>query len=315
MGAIRNIMRNVERYGTSAALESAKKAVAVSVAGLLEYRLFRYITSWIVFVLSLLRSITSTLTLALWGIQDATTVELSWIERFIFLPLLSLSSIPLHIGFIMDGNRRYARSRNAATVVGHKMGYDRLRRVLLWCFELGMEEVSVYAFSVDNFSRSQEEVDYLMDLAETKLVDLCVDGGFIMTNKIRVCICGDKSLLRPSLQAVIQDVEARTADHTRGKFNVLLAYSSKRELSQAVEATLVDQKSIDWSTIRSHLYNSRSVDLIVRTSGETRLSDFLVWQVQSDNTVVVFDKHYWPDYSIVDFMASLLRYNYALWNS
>ena len=251
------------------------------------------------------------------GKCDQDVVELSLLERKVILPFLRFCRIPSHAAFIMDGNRRFARSHNEPTLVGHRMGYDRLRRVLLWCFELGMKEVSVYAFSVDNFSRTPEEVEYLMDLAEAKLESLSEDNGFVMTHRIRVKICGDKSLLRPSLQKVIAHVESKTAEHERGVFNILLAYSSKRELTQAIERTLtsVDAPSkhdLSWGHIESNFYNSTPVDLIVRTSGETRLSDFLIWQIQPDRTVVVFVKHFWPDYSLWDLSKSLLKYHYRL---
>lgn len=246
------------------------------------------------------------------GKCDQDVVELSVLERKVILPCLRFCRIPSHAAFIMDGNRRFAKSHNEPTLVGHRMGYDRLRRVLLWCFELGMKEVSVYAFSVDNFSRTPEEVGYLMDLAEAKLESLCEDNGFVMTHRIRVKICGEKSLLRPSLQKVIAHVEAKTADHERGVFNILLAYSSKRELTQAIERSLTCPKDLTWGNIESNFYNSTPVDLIVRTSGETRLSDFLIWQIQPDRTVVVFVKHFWPDYSLWDLSKSLLKYHYRL---
>ena len=235
----------------------------------------------------------------------------------LILPLLRHCQIPEHVAFIMDGNRRFAKSHNEPTLIGHRMGYDKLRRVLLWCFELGMKEVSVYAFSIDNFSRSQEEVDYLMDLAETKLESLCEDDGFVMKQRIRVRICGDTSLLRQSLLEVINRVESKTATHDKGIFNILLAYSSKRELAQAVDRTIrtVPLKDMSWSAIECNLYNARPVDLVVRTSGETRLSDFLIWQLDSAKSVVVFVKHLWPDYSLADLTVSLLKYHYRLCKS
>jgi ditrans,polycis-polyprenyl diphosphate synthase len=296
--------------------KSANLAVPGTVSD--DWRIFCLITVPVSFLWRIFFSITKTLHAAVisvvFGKQTSDRVELSFFEKRICLPLIRLLSVPGHIGFIMDGNRRYARQQNEPTMIGHRMGYDRLRRVLLWCYELGMEEISVYAFSMDNFSRSQEEVDYLMELAESKLLDLCVDGGFIMRNEIRVRICGEKSLLRPSLLEVIERVETKTAHHTRGVFNVLFAYSSKHELGKAIEQCVYTKgnKRTDWDDIVSNLYVSRPVDLIVRTSGETRLSDFLIWQIKPDETVIVFDKHYWPDYSIVDFMMGLLRYNFRI---
>jgi ditrans,polycis-polyprenyl diphosphate synthase len=239
-------------------------------------------------------------------------MELSFLERHVILPVLKSCEIPGHIGFIMDGNRRHARCMNEHTLVGHRQGYERLQKVLLWCYEIGVQEVSVYAFSVDNFSRSTEEVDYLMNLAIEKLAQLVEPGSFIMKHGIRVRVCGDKSLLRPELQAVIDRVESETSEHTAGYFNVLLAYSSKRELDQAIQRAHfeVSPKCISWLDIESRLYNSTPLDLVVRTSGETRLSDFLIWQLQPEKTLVVFEKHFWPSYSIFDFAKCLLRYDF-----
>jgi ditrans,polycis-polyprenyl diphosphate synthase len=266
--------------------------------------------AWITFALGFIKSTITRARCLLFGRCDTEVVELSIIERRLIIPFLRLCAIPLHIGFIMDGNRRYAKSHNEQTVVGHKMGYDRLRRVLLWCFELGVKEVSVYAFSMDNFSRTPEEVEYLMDLAETKLASLCEDNGFVMKQRIRVRICGDCNLLRPSLQEVIRMVETKTAHHENGIFNVLLAYSSKRELNQAIERTVQERSDITWDRIESKLYNPTPLDLIVRTSGETRLSDFLIWQIQPERTVIVFERHMWPEFSIADFARSLIKNHY-----
>lgn len=273
---------------------------------------FITLISWLTFLFLSIRSLFARVRCLVFGRCDVDAVELSVLESRLVLPLLRMCRIPSHVGFIMDGNRRYARTRNAETVTGHKMGYDRLRRVLLWCFELGMKEVSVYAFSMDNFSRTHEEVEYLMDLAETKLESLCEDDGFVMKQQIRVKICGEFSLLRPSLQAVVRSVEAKTAHHNKGVFNVMLAYSSKRELNQAIERSLQDTRELTWERIESNLYNSAPLDLVVRTSGETRLSDFLVWQLQAERTVIVFERHLWPEFSIADFARSLVKYHYRV---
>lgn len=247
------------------------------------------------------------------GLVPAEPSELSIFERKIILPLLRYCRIPCHIGFIMDGNRRFARAVNSPSLFGHQMGFEKLRRVLLWCFELGVREVSVYAFSMDNFSRSKEEVDYLMDLAESKLTNLCDEGGFVMKRKIKIKICGEVELLRPSLQRVIQQVESKTSHHNGGTFNVLLAYSSKREVTHAMaraHACSSKEKTVSWECIRSNLYIPSPVDLIVRTSGETRLSDFLIWQIEPESTVLVFEQNLWPAFSLKDLAKCLLRYHY-----
>jgi ditrans,polycis-polyprenyl diphosphate synthase len=257
------------------------------------------------------------------GSDDEKNVELSFLEKAILVPFLRTSKIPHHVGFIMDGNRRYARSMHQPTLLGHKMGYTRLRRVLLWCFDLGIKEVSVYAFSVDNFSRSPEEVDYLMDLAVDKFNLMCEEDSFIMKQRIKVRICGERSLLRSDLVEVIDRLESLTRNHAKGTFNILIAYSSKREIQQAVEKAQFDVSSTGgsfktddedstqrmWDKISSHLYIQTPLDLLVRTSGETRLSDFLLWQIQPEKTLIIFEKSLWPNYSIWRFAKSLLRYS------
>jgi len=211
----------------------------------------------------------------------------------------------------MDGNRRFARSQNQPTLHGHKMGYNKLRRVLLWCFELGVKEVSVYAFSVDNFSRSQDEVEYIMDLAVEKLSSLAADDSFVMKQGIKVRVCGERSLLREDLLQVVLNLESKTKNHTGGVFNILLAYSSKRELQQAIDSTLASTKEMDWEKICENLYVQTPLDLIIRTSGETRLSDFLIWQIQPAKTLIQFEQDYWPNYSLKNFAKNLFRYNYS----
>lgn len=281
------------------------------------------VRAWVSIVVSVLKGIISRFLWLCVGSDDDKNVELSVFEKAILLPFLRNSKIPAHVGFIMDGNRRYARSLDQPSLLGHKMGYTRLRRVLLWCFDLGIKEVSVYAFSVDNFSRSHEEVDYLMDLAVEKFNLMCEDDSFIMKQRIRVRVCGERSLLRADLLEVIDRLESKTRDHTKGVFNILIAYSSKREIQQAIEKAHFDVsstggslKSADeestqmmWEKISSHLYIQTPLDLLVRTSGETRLSDFLLWQIQAEKTLIIFDKTLWPNYSISSFAKSLLRYS------
>jgi ditrans,polycis-polyprenyl diphosphate synthase len=281
------------------------------------------VRAWVSIVVSVLAGFISRLFSLCVGSDDDKNVELSIFEKAILLPFLRNSKIPAHVGFIMDGNRRYARSLDQPSLLGHKMGYTRLRRVLLWCFELGIKEVSVYAFSVDNFSRSHEEVDYLMDLAVEKFNLMCEDDSFIMKQRIRVRVCGERSLLRADLLEVIDRLESKTRDHTKGVFNILIAYSSKREIQQAIEKAQLDVSStggslktddeestqIIWEKISSHLYIQTPLDLLVRTSGETRLSDFLLWQIQPEKTLIIFEKTLWPNYSISSFVKSLLRYS------
>jgi ditrans,polycis-polyprenyl diphosphate synthase len=243
--------------------------------------------------------------------SNERSVKLCFVEKNFLIPVLRRCKIPEHLGFVMDGNRRFARHARKPTEQGHKSGYWRLQRVLLWCFALGVKEVSVYAFSVDNFSRNKSEVDYLMDLAREKLITLCEDGGFVMEHRIRVRVWGDRSLLPDDLREICRAIETKTRDHGTGTFNILLAYSSRREMGQATDLAVrfcSDKSDLSWSDVSGRLYGQSSPDLIVRTSGETRLSDFMVWQMRPA-TVILFEKKLWPDYNIIDFTKSLMRYS------
>ena len=240
--------------------------------------------------------------------------SLSFLEKRVILPILSQLALPKHVGFIMDGNRRYAKNLKEPSITGHRMGFDALSSVLLWCFELGLSEVSVYTFSLDNFSRSQEEVEYLMTLAAEKLNLMCEPDSFVMRRNIKVKICGDIALIRSDVREAFEKIQALTVSHTGGQFNIMFAYSSKRELSRAVDIATHTVKGseisqVSWQAIEDNLYNKTPVDLIVRTSGETRLSDFMIWQIQPRKTLIVFEKSLWPEYNISAFIFSLLRYS------
>jgi ditrans,polycis-polyprenyl diphosphate synthase len=262
---------------------------------------------------SLLSKVLKHLSFLIFGEESETHVELSLFEKCVILPILRNCKIPEHVGFIMDGNRRFARTKSQPTLHGHRMGYTKLRRVLLWCFEIGVREVSVFAFSVDNFSRSADEIQYMMDLAVEKLGALAKADSFVMQQGIRVRICGERSLLRQDLVEIITDLESKTQRHSAGVFNILLAYSSKRELQQAVSRTHIKANTPIlgvWDNVLSNMYVQTPLDLVVRTSGETRLSDFLIWQIQPNKTLVIFESNFWPNYSLRDFAKNLIRYNY-----
>ncbi|KAM6296096.1 dehydrodolichyl diphosphate synthase complex subunit DHDDS isoform 3-T3 [Aegotheles albertisi] len=206
--------------------------------------------------------------------------ELTIIERFC-ANIIKAGPMPKHVAFIMDGNRRYARKCHVERQQGHSQGFDKLAQTLRWCLNLGIQEVTVYAFSIENFKRSQEEVDGLMDLARQKFSRLLEEQCFL---------------------------------------NVCFAYTSRHEISNAVremawgvEQGLLEPSDVSESLLDKCLYtnNSPDPDLLIRTSGEVRLSDFLLWQ--TSHSCLVFQSVLWPEYSFWNLCEAVLRFqmNYS----
>lgn len=228
--------------------------------------------------------------------------------------------IPRHIGIIMDGNRRFARAKGMLDVnLGHARGADKLEDVLNWCEEVGVEVMSVWVFSLDNFNRDASEVDGLMQLFERKFLEL-VNHPRIHQNQIRVRSLGKIDSLPASVQKAIHEAEAATAKYTRRTLNVGVAYGGREEIVDAFRRFLAQQgeqgksvrditASLDEDSITPFLYTSElpDPDLIIRTSGEVRLSGFLLWQ--SAYSEFYFCDTYWPAFRKIDFLRALRDYH------
>ncbi|EER02603.1 Dehydrodolichyl diphosphate synthase, putative [Perkinsus marinus ATCC 50983] len=268
---------------------------------------------------SLSTSLPKQLTKALPSQTDELDMDLGLLER-LAINVLKRGNVPNHVAFIMDGNRRYATSHHLPKVQGHRYGYEKLLQVLKWCLHLGVKYVSAYTFSVDNFNRSREEVTYLMDLASSKFVELGKHNGFLEQHGICVKFWGDLSLLPTDIHQKCIQLEEKTRKYpARATLNLLFSYSSKLEISQAVDKAIEKKRAeqqqsqgtpLAWSDIESQLYSAGTPppDLILRTSGETRLSDFLLWQI-SPETLICFVKPNWPDMTLLDFARCLMKYD------
>ncbi|CAJ0581305.1 unnamed protein product, partial [Mesorhabditis spiculigera] len=228
----------------------------------------------------------------------------SW-ARQLTLKFLKLNGpIPNHVAVIMDGNRRYARGHHMATVVkGHERGFLQLQKVLCWCRDMGIHEVTVYAFSIENFKRSQEEVDGLMDLAEEQFAKLLQESDELDDKKVCFRFWGRLELLRPTLRRLLVEVERRTANYSRSILNICIAYTAKDEalraaqlIKTASEAGLIDDQQVNMPVLRECMDSRRSLDpdLIIRTSGEQRWSDFML--IQGCFTHVHFSNVLWPEF-------------------
>lgn len=228
--------------------------------------------------------------------------------------------IPRHIGIIMDGNRRFARTLHLGDIAeGHARGADKLEEVLNWCEDLGVEVITVWIFSLDNFKRDPQEVSGLMALFEKKFLEL-VSHPRIHENQIRVRSLGQTEELPQSVRNAIREAEQATAHYSRRTLNIGVAYGGREEIVQAFSHYLRDQAKagvsieeiadrLEPGDITPYLYTSELPDpeLIIRTSGEVRLSGFLLWQ--SVYAEFYFCDTFWPAFRKIDFLRALRDYN------
>lgn len=235
--------------------------------------------------------------------------------RLFVLRILQCGPMPRHMAFIMDGNRRWAEKRKMERHLGHYSGFEKLKQALDWCLFLGVEVVTVYAFSTENFKRPQKEVETLMTMCRDKFNELAAPDSIVHQNQTRVRILGALHMCPPDVQKAIANVVNATKHHTRATLNVCIAYTSKEELvlsldrlGEAVQQGDLLASDVSKDLIDSCMYTAQmpEPDMLVRTSGEVRLSDFLLWQ--STFTVLVFVRALWPDYSFWGLCACVLQY-------
>lgn len=240
--------------------------------------------------------------------------KLTWLQAAA-VRVLKAGKIPTHLAVIMDGNRRFARKQNMQCIEGHLHGFDKLAEVLFWCSELGIMEVTVYAFSIENFKRSKEEVDGLMNLALKKMEHLVKEMDKLHEKGVCVRVLGNLSYLPVEIQRIIADVVLQTQKNTGCYLNVCLSYTSRdemcnaiQELAAGVQDGLLSPNDITEEALSQALYSrkSKDPDLVIRTSGEVRLSDFLLWQ--SSHSVLEFVSVLWPEFSIWHLLAAVLWY-------
>ncbi|MDD5068106.1 MAG: polyprenyl diphosphate synthase [Candidatus Pacebacteria bacterium] len=210
------------------------------------------------------------------------------------------------VGVIMDGNRRWAKAKNLFPWKGHEEGYQRLKDLIKWSKESGVQNLIVYAFSTENWKREKEEVSFLMNLARFVFGD---SADSIRNEKIRVRCIGDLSRLSKDLQEAIAKTEKETADYEGITLYVCISYGGREEILQAIQeaAKKVPEKisAITEKEFEKYLYTAEipDPDLIIRTGGEMRLSNFLPWQ--SVYSELFFTKTLWPDFSHEEFLSIL----------
>ncbi|KAF9427714.1 cis-prenyltransferase [Entomortierella beljakovae] len=236
--------------------------------------------------------------------------------RGVAIKALQCGPIPQHVGFIMDGNRRYGRKVHVGNGKGYYLGYETLEEILAVCMEMGVKVVTVYAFSIENFKRPPEQVETLMELAKDKLATLCEHSELVDRYGIGIRVLGDDSLLPEDVRQVIRRAVDLTKKNNRAILNMCFPYTSREELAMAtrslvggIEARELDSSDITTSVLENSLYTRSCppMDILVRTSGEIRLSDFMLWQ-SSRACHVEFIDCYWPEFTFWKLLPILLRY-------
>lgn len=223
--------------------------------------------------------------------------------------------MPKHVAFIMDGNRRFARKKNMDRQEGHMQGFNKLAETLRWCKHLDIQEVTVYAFSIENFKRTQDEVDGLMELARQKFLRLLEEMDNLKKHEVCIRVLGDLNMLPLDLQQLIAKAVVATKNHNKCFLNVCFAYTSRyeitnavREMAWGVEKGLIKASDVSELLLSECLYsnNSPNPDLLIRTSGEVRLSDFLLWQ--TSHSCIVFQSVLWPEYTFWNLCEAIIQY-------
>ena len=219
-----------------------------------------------------------------------------------------------HLAIIMDGNRRFAWSKALETDIGHKMGKMKLEQVLDWVLELEIHYFTVYALSTENLNRPASELEGLFNLYIEGLKDIA-DDPRIHDNGVRVQIIGKRELLPDAVNAAIDYAEEKTAHYDKFTFTICLAYGSREELLDAIKSIAADHRagelpldSIDELEVSRRLYTAEmpDPDLVIRTSGEERISNFLLWQMAYSE--LYFTDVFWPSFSKKEFLKAVQTY-------
>ncbi|RLC45122.1 MAG: di-trans,poly-cis-decaprenylcistransferase [Candidatus Coatesbacteria bacterium] len=222
--------------------------------------------------------------------------------------------MPHHIGIILDGNRRASRKLGLNYKDGYELGAKKLEEVLNWCWDLGIKVVSVWVFSTENFKRPKDQVETIMQLAKEKL-RLIREDERIHKNKVRIKIIGRRDMLPKEIQEEIEQTEKATENYDNYTLNICMAYGGRAEIVDAIKNIIkriikgeLKPEEINEEVINEHLYTKGlpDPDLIIRTSGEERLSGFLLWQ--SAYSELYFADVYWPLFRKIDLWRAIRTY-------
>lgn len=203
----------------------------------------------------------------------------------------------MHIGIILDGNRRFAKKQNKKPGEGHEAGAKKIEELLGWAEELGIHQLTLYCFSLENFNRTKEEVNFLMNLFKVWFKKIEKDKR-IDKNKIKIRFIGKKELLNKELQKVIKELEEKTKNYDNHIINFALAYGGRQEIISAIKRLIQTKKEVTEKNLQENLWLSDEPDMIIRTGGEQRTSNFLPWQ--SAYSEWIFLDKMWPEFTKKD---------------
>lgn len=223
--------------------------------------------------------------------------------------------IPNHIVLFPDGNRRWAKEKGLPTLEGHRKGYDNLINLCEWCKSRGVKALTAFGFSTENWNRTKEEVDYLMKLLETGLInnfEKYQGSDDYKKEGIRVRVIGQKERLPKSLQEAIKRVENATKDNDKLFLTLAISYGGRWDIINATKKIIEDKipaEKVDEKLFETYLstYGLPSPDLIIRAGGEMRMSNFVLWQ--GAYSELYFCPKYWPDFAEQDLDAALAEYD------
>ena len=238
-----------------------------------------------------------------------------WYERRLRRKVRAGGKLPKHLGLILDGNRRFARASGLQREMGHTFGAEKAHEVLQWCLELGIPAVTIWVLSTDNNSRDPEEIAHILKLLEQEARNLTTDPR-IHGNRVRVRAIGQHSQFPPQVLNALRELEEATAGYDGMMLNIAVGYGGREEIVDAVKVYLSQQAATGHSLeaaarnlgpddISAHTYTADTpeVDFIIRTSGEIRMSGFMLWQ--SVYSEFYFADVNWPSFRWVDFLRAL----------
>jgi len=210
----------------------------------------------------------------------------------------------LSIGIILDGNRRFAKKKGLKPWMGHKYGVENVKNILEWCQDLGVKELTLYSFSIDNFKRSEKEIKFLFNLFKRHIKQLKNDKRLV-ENGIRINYIGRLNMFPKDIQKEMYEVMEKTKKNNKFKVNFAMAYSGRAEIVDAtkkiikkIQKSEIKFEDINESFFNENLYLSRSPDILIRPGGEKRISDFLLWQ--SSYAELFFTDKLWPEFTKED---------------
>lgn len=257
--------------------------------------------------------------MAEWLASFPLTQHLMEIGKIQICKSLRTGPVPQHIGFIMDGNRTYAKIKHIELKEGHSAGFESMAKILEICYDCGVKCATVFAFSIENFKRSNYEIQWLMELAKTKFKQVVSNGEMCEQFGIQIRILGDLDLVPEDVKKVLLDAQELTKNNSRAILNVCWSYTSRDDITHSIKEIInkisknqINIKDINENLISENLYtgNSPPLDLLIRTSGVYRLSDFMLWESSKEECDIEILDVLWPQFNAISMIWILIKWSF-----